>query len=219
MKLANCELRPAQIIQVLENGSVKVDAKGLFSPQDSGDLPVIQPFFMGGNSSSYSSPELYEWVWVLNNTENPQQLYWFKKFEFPEVNSAYSDDVDVEVICNKEVGDGNVSLAYSGNGGWNIKTPYSNIQISQEGHINLNSGSFNVNINDSGIQLGGNEHQAAYGDKVMEALSQIKCGLDAIKKAAMLNQYTLMISNAINDLPERLDKIIPEVMSDSVSLK
>lgn len=218
MNLASCKLRPGQILEVLENGRVRVEAAGLFSAEDGQKLPIIEPFVMGGNSNSFSSPKIYDWVWVLNNEDNPQQLYWLKKEDSAEANKSFADDTDVEIICNREVPGGNASLSYGGNGGWNISTPSGSINITPEGYINLTAGDFSVEVNENGVNLGGKDHPAVYGDKLIEVLSKINETLNMIKTAAATNQFTKIIELAIGSSPDDVREMIPNITSDNVNL-
>ena len=80
MRLSNAILRPGKVLEVVDaNGTIKVSAPGLFSDQDDPKLlPPVTPLLLL-HSNQYSTPIVGNEVWVLNFTDNTQQLYWFRK--------------------------------------------------------------------------------------------------------------------------------------------
>ena len=90
MKLANGELRPGVVLEVLSvDGIIKASVPGLFSSRDQELLPPIYPFGVGA-SNTFSTPNIGDEVWVLSFTDNLQQLYWFRKDNFSENNGKRS---------------------------------------------------------------------------------------------------------------------------------
>ena len=81
MKLVNGILRPGEVLEVLENGKIKASAPGLFSEEDKDLIPPVMPFWelIGSHANTFSTPTEGDEVWILNLTDNPLQLYWFRK--------------------------------------------------------------------------------------------------------------------------------------------
>ena len=109
MKLNKGTMRPGTVLEVLDNGIIKASAPGLFSfVEDPALLPPIMPWFIGSNSNSFSKVNKYDEVWILNFSDNPQQLYWFRKDPVtdnnelcvPGTENSIMQDENVEIICN-----------------------------------------------------------------------------------------------------------------------
>ena len=80
MKLFKGTIRPGLVLEILEDGLIKASAPGLFSIIDDPNmLPPIMPWFIGNNSNAFSKLKQYDDVWIMNFSDNPQQLYWFRK--------------------------------------------------------------------------------------------------------------------------------------------
>ena len=88
MKLSSGVLRPGIVIDVLEEGNITASAPGLFSKEDSDKLPPIYPF-TGLHANQFSSVNTGDEVWILNFSDNPMQLYWFRKDDYKENNKKY----------------------------------------------------------------------------------------------------------------------------------
>lgn len=222
MKLSNAILRPGTVIEVLENGAIKASAPGLFSSQDKEYLPPIYPFFIN-HSNSYSQPQEYDDVWILNMVDNPQQLYWFKRDNYTENNSDLLTEENVEILCNRESGLGWATLYFSDGSGWVIKNDDSKIQIRADGSIimGMNWPHRTIDINSKCISIGSeNEsaHPAAYGD-IVEILFEDILGLfKHISTVSMANPYTMAIGQAIISKLQGIQNNIPKLTSSHVKI-
>ena len=217
MKLVNGILRPGRILELGEAGEVKVDCPGLFTSDDKDNLPYVHPFFTG-NTGQYSQPEVYDEVWVLNFTDNPDDVFWFKKDDYREMDLSGEE---VEIICNREIAAGWATIKFTDGSGWVISRGHTALQLDASGGIVMDIGEpyRKVHVHSGGIDLGGNSHPAAYGDKVVDCLEMISTTLEAIRQAASANVYTTPIGTAIGTTPNQLKKKIRDVISPNVNLE
>lgn len=222
MKLSNGILRPGIVLEVLDDGKIKASAPGLFSEQDKKLLPPIYPFTTN-HANSFSSPVIGEEVWVLNLTDNPLQLYWFRKDNFAENDKKIIGETNVEVLCNRETSSSWATLYFSDGSGWIIKNDESVIQIDRNGDILLSKSEPHrtIHINDDGISIGSknsSSHPAAYGDVVVDALNEIKDVLGLIQKVSLSNAITAPIAKAIGTSPATLSYTISKIESKHVTI-
>ena len=220
MKLSSGVLRPGTVIDVLEEGNIIASAPGLFSKEDSDTLPPIYPF-TGVHANQFSSVNPGDEVWILNFSDNPMQLYWFRKDDYKENNKDLLGEENVEILCNRESGFGWATIYFSDGSGWIIKNGDSQIQIDSDGNIKLSKPESHrsIIIDEDGIKLGGSDnHPAVYGDKLMDVLEKIQITFDLIQKAAITNPFTMPIGTAIGAAPMELKLMIPKITSPHVIL-
>lgn len=215
-------MRPGRVIEVLGSGNVKVSAPGLFSEEDKEILPTVMPFF-GLHANSYSEPKIQDEVWVLNVTDNPLQLFWFRKDDRAGHNDDLEGEQNVEIVCNREAGTGYATIYFSDGSGWMFRNGDAFIQITSGEGILINPALDNriVHLCGHSISLGsenGSKHWAGFGDEIQTALNMIQSALAAIKMAAASNQYTMEISTALGSVPEELKTQIPKTVSTNISL-
>lgn len=203
MKLMNAILRPGKVIEVIDEfGTIKVSAPGLFNEQeDPTKLPPVTPLLLF-HSNQFSTPVVDDEVWVLNFTDNTQQLYWFRKDNFKENNSNIQKEQNVEVLCSRESGISWATIYFSDDSGWMIKNDQSFIQIDPDGNIKLKNPNSHrcIDINSNNISIGSegeSAHPAAYADKVGDLLWKIYMTFDSIKSNAEANPNTAPIAKAI----------------------
>lgn len=228
MKLINAILRPGEVIEAFENGTIKATAPGLFSSEDAEDLlPPIRPFneLIGCHANSFSKPEKYDEVWILNLTDNPMQLYWFRKDEH-EVNNSNIDTsgTQVEILCNREAGCSWASLYFTDGTGWTISYNDGRLWIDKDGHIELGmvgTPHRTITIQQDGIHLGdagGATHPVAYGDTTAELFRNVFGIFMKAMQAAMGNPYTASLAPvfgaAAQYIPNTSDMISPHVKID-----
>jgi hypothetical protein len=234
MKLINAILRPGEILEVLENGKIKASAPGLFSDSDNPVLlPPIMPFWelMGSHPNIYSTPIVGDEIWVLNLTDNPLQLYWFRKDPHIDNNKDIfleAGETPVEILCNIESGVGYASLFFSDGTGWVLKNDQSRLQIDANGDVIMTNGFPNRNmiINTNGVYLGVDldnlddtekTHPVTYADELMEVLNQL-CGvLELTAIAAGANPYTMALQMPLNKVAN-VKKLIPNIESPHVKI-
>jgi hypothetical protein len=232
MKLNKGTIRPGTVLQVLENGMIKASAPGLFSFTDDPEkMPPIMPWFIGSNSNSFSKLKQYDEVWILNFTDNPRQLYWFRKDNnidnnellIPETENRVVDEENVEIICNRDAKGEWATIYFSDGSGWVIGKGDSIIQIREDGTILLSTGLPNrcIDINGKNISIGSkdeSEHPAAYGDEVANVLFELCKLLQQVAIAAIPNPYTSAIgTKLLTGLPNVTGKI-PNVSSTHVTI-
>lgn len=223
MKLLNATLRPGTIIEVLENGCIKASVPGLFSSKDKELLPKIMPFF-GNHANTYSTPIELDEVWVINFTDNPQQLYWFRKDNYVENNKELLTEENVEILCNRESGVGWATIYFSDGSGWVIKKDDSKIQIRQDGSIvmQMNWPNRTIDINSECISLGSegsSTHKAAYGDQVELFCEELLGVLKKIAMSASMSPYTAKIGVDLNLGIPKLQNMIGQISSSHVTLE
>jgi hypothetical protein len=226
MKLINGTLRPGQVLEVLENGKIKASAPGLFSSQDQNNLPPIMPFFelSSSHANSFSTPQVGDEVWVLNMSDNPLQLYWFRKDDHITNNSKIFEEggsENVEIICNRESGMSWATLYFSDGSGWVLRNDDSKLQIYPDGHIELgmNWPNRTINIDSKAIHLGNSEkeHPACYGDETAEVLLKL-CGvLEAVGMMAKVNPYTMHLSQPLSSV-SKIKNDISGIISSHVKI-
>ena len=215
-------MRPGRVIEVLDSGNVKVSAPGLFSEEDKENLPTVMPFF-GLHANSYSEPKEHDEVWVLNVTDNPLQLFWFRKDDRTEHNADLEGEENVEILVNREAGTGYATIYFSDGTGWMFRNGESFINIMSDGSILIDPNMDNRVIHCCGNSIslgseGGSAHKAGYGDETRKALDMIQSCLAAIKMAAAGNPYTMPISTAIGSIPSNLKTQITKTVSPNVTL-
>lgn len=204
MKLDKGTIRPGTVIEVLENGNIKASAPGLFSFTDEADkLPPIMPWFIGSNCNSFSKLKKYDDIWIINFSDNPQQLYWFRKDNIGSNNENIPmSETDVEVVCNREVAGEWATIYFSNGSGWIIGKGDSIIQIRENGTIQLNIDMPNrcIDINGQNISIGSegtSAHPAACGDTVADVLSDLCILLNGVAVKALANPYTMAIGTEL----------------------
>lgn len=217
MKLSNATIRPGKILAVLPNGNIKATAPGLFSYVD--DLEKLPPIMPFNSSGVYSQPKKLDEVWIMNFSDNPQQLYWFKKGNVNSNTNINVSEENVEVLCNREAGGEWCTIYFSDGSGWVIGKGSSIININPEGDIVLTTGAPNrtIDINKDSISLGSrgeSAHPAAYGDCVEDTFDALSSLLSGVAIKAMANPYTAAIGlELMAKLPAFMDKI--ETISSS----
>lgn len=221
MKLSNATIRPGKILSVLPNGNIKATAPGLFSMTD--DLEKLPPIMPFNSSGVFSQPKKLDEVWIMNFTDNPQQLYWFKKGNVMNNKNIPNTEQNVEVLCNREVKGEWCTIYFSDGSGWVIGKGSSIINITSEGDIVLSTGAPNriIDINKNSISLGSyNEsaHPAAFGDCVEDVFEALCLLLSGVALKAMANPYTAAIGLEImSKLPAAMNKI-ETISSTNVTL-
>lgn len=226
MKLINAIMRPGTILEVLDNGKIKASAPGLFVSQDKDLIPPIMPFWelIGNHSNAFSSPTIGDEVWILNVSDNPLQLYWFRKDQHIDANKEIFEEggtENVEILCNRESGVGYATLYFSDGSGWILRNDDSKLQIFPDGHIDLGMDWPNrtIRIDTKAIHLGGGdkEHPACYADETADILLKI-CGLlRGLGAVARTNPYTAALA-PLFDKAESIQNDIPGIKSIHVKL-
>lgn len=214
MKLSNGTIRPGTVLEVLENGLIKASAPGLFSYIDDPKmLPPIMPWFIGNNSNAFSKLKQYDDVWIMNFSDNPQQLYWFRKDTIADNTNISLTETNVEILCNKEVNGDWCTIYFSDGSGWVIGKGESIIQIRPDGSIFLSNDMPNrcIDINGQNISIGSegkSAHPAACGDAVEETILNLCILLNKIALTAVGNPYTAAIGmTLLQELPNVTESI------------
>lgn len=204
MRLNNAILRPGKVLEVVDtNGTIKASAPGLFSEQEDPNLlPPVSPLLLS-HSNQFSTPIVDDEIWILNFTDNTQQLYWFRKDNYQENNKNILNEANVEVLCNRESGASWATIYFSDDSGWIVKNDRSFIQIDTNGDIKLKHPNAHrcIDINSNNISLGSeglSRHPAAYADEIEKILWKINTTLNSIKIASSVIPFTMPISNAID---------------------
>jgi hypothetical protein len=214
MKLSKGTIRPGTVLEVLDNGMIKASAPGLFSfVDDPNNMPPIMPWFIGHNSNAFSKLKQYDDVWIMNFSDNPRQLYWFRKDNVNENENIPLTEENVEIICNRNVGGEWCSIYFSDGSGWVIGKGDSIIKIRPDGSIMLSNDMPNrcIDINGKNISIGSegeSAHPAAYGDAVEDILTSLCVMLNGIGIKAMAVPHTAPIgTDLLAKLPGITSKI------------
>ena len=224
MQLSRGIIRPGTVVEVLENGAVKATAPGLFAYTDEPDkLPPIMPWMVGSNSNSFSQLKQYDDIWILNFSDNPRQLYWFRKDNVASNENVPIGETDVEILCNREVGGEWCTIHFSNGSGWVIGKGESIINITADGTICLDTSLPNrcIDINNDNISIGtrGNSaHPVAFGDETENVIMEICKLLNSVANTALGNPYTAAIgSTLMSSVPSIISKI-PNISSRHVTV-
>ena len=221
MVLAAAQIRPGRVLKVEdEKGTIKAMCCGLFSEEDDPEnLPPVYPFPLGC-ANTFSSPKEDDEIWVMFFSDNPMELFYIRKDNFPEnLQDTLSQDYeDCEVLASRELASGMVQIYFTNGDGWIIRNVDSVIQMRKDGSILLDTGSDNrkIDICNNSISLGsegGSEHTAGYGDEITTQFRNIGIILKGIADAAKATPFTAGIKMAIDSLmqstnyDEQCDKI------------
>lgn len=224
MKLTNAIIRPGVIIQVLEDGKIKAKVPGLFMEEDKESNPPILPFceLYGFHANNFSTPVVNEPVWVINVTDNPRELYWFRKDNHIENNKAIFEEggkENVEIICNRQGANGWATMYFSDGSGWIIRNNESVVHILDNGDIDINTNKDHrkITIDSEAIKLGNGEHPGALADFVQTRLEEICDLLLTAAKAANSYPETMTLSPIFNRA-QLIKEKIPEILSQHIKL-
>jgi hypothetical protein len=226
MILSKGHIRPGRVLEVVdEKGVVKATVCGLFSDQDEPEnLPPIYQFPLGG-ANNFSSPKKDDEIWVMFFDDNPLELFYVRKDNFPENLQEIlgSDYKECEVLASRELPSGFVQIYFTDGEGWIIRNVDSVINMRKDGSILLDTGSAHrkIDICDNSISLGsegGSAHPAAYGDKVVKSLKMLNVILNTVAMAGKLTPFTIGMSTAIDALRPMFEQSIEEIESQHVTL-
>lgn len=224
MKLENGTMRPGTIVKVIDNqGTIKVEAPGLFSIADDPDLlPNVYPLFLFG-TNSYSTPLKGDEVWVLNFSDNEQQLYWFRKDNLDDDKSLLTDqEGKIDILLHRDSYKGWGTLYFSDGSGWVISRDSSKINIDKDGNIHLSHPNPNrtISIGTSGISLGKkdkSDHTACFADQLIPILNSMTLQWSLLKEALKSSPYTIAAAECID--VERWKNDINNIESTNVTLQ
>ena len=224
MELEQATIRPGMVLEVLDDGLIKASAPGLFSfIDDPKMLPPIMPWQIGSNCNSFSQVKQYDEVWIMNFSDNPRQLYWFRKDRVENSDNIPMGEENVEVVCNRKVGGDWATIYFSDGSGWVIGKGESVMQIRPNGSIVLDANRPHrcIDINGKNISIGStgkSAHPAAYGDNTEEALAEILGLLSSVAFAGLKSPHTFAISKAIFSKLGTVSKKISSIASSHVTI-
>jgi len=232
MKLIHATIRPGKVLEIVEDGAgaIKVSAPGLFTDADGTEvLPPVYPWPFGHHANAYSCPKVEDEVWVISFTDNPLQLHWVRKDDFPEnlKDLPLTDESqNLEVVVNREFEDSKWAILYfSNDDGWMMRKGEDGlINIRQDGSILLKT-NFDkriIDICEDSIALGTEgkaEDNAMLYSKwkewADELLNQFKTTL---MNAASANPYTANLAPAFQAVAATLQPKIDPIKSDHVTI-
>jgi hypothetical protein len=221
------------VLEILDNGCIKASAPGLFSSADDPKLlPPIMPWFIGSNSNSFSKLNQYDEVWILNFSDNPLQLYWFRKdniadnneLTIPGTDTSISSEENVEIVCNRDVDGEWCTIYFSDGSGWVIGKGESIIQIRPDGTIFLSIDQPNrcIDINSQNISIGKpgkSTHPAAFGDATEDTFIALCDLLNKVAMTALTNPYTMAIGTQILSKLPAITTKIADISSPNVTIE
>ena len=199
-------MRPATVLKVVDTkGTIKVEAPGLFAITDDPDkLPPVYPLFLQ-HKNEFSSPVESEEVWVINFTDNDQQLYWLRKDNLDDNKKLLTDEEGViDILLNRDANGVWGTLYFSDGSGWVISRDKSKICINADGDIIIQhpNPSRTLTINSDGISLGNengkSSHSATFADELIPILNDITRQFDQLKMGLKSCPYTIPASETIN---------------------
>lgn len=232
MKLIHATIRPGKVLEIVEDGAgaIKVSAPGLFTDADGTEvLPPVYPWPFGHHANAYSCPKVEDEVWVISFTDNPLQLHWVRKDDFPEnlKDLPLADETqNLEVVVNREFEDSKWAILYfSNDDGWMMRKGEDGlINIRQDGSILLKT-NFDkriIDICEDSIALGTEgkaEDNAMLYSKwkewADELLNQFKTTL---MNAASANPYTANLAPAFQAVAAALQPKIDPIKSEHVTI-
>jgi len=231
VKLIHATIRPGKVLEIVEDGAgqIKASAPGLFTDADGTEvLPPIYPWPFGHHANSYSCPKVDEEVWIISFTDNPLQLHWVRKDDFPENLKDFplTDEAqNLEVVVNREFEDSKWAVLYFDNDdGWMMKKDEDGwINIRQDGSILLKTKHDKriIDICEDSIALGTEgkaEDSAMLFSKWKEFADELCGDLDKLAKALNNNPYTAAAGAVLTPLIEPLKQKIAPVESKHVSI-
>ena len=223
MELSKCIIRPATVVKVMGNNTLKVIAPGLFSKTDDPDLlPPVYPF-IEISKNSFSEIQEGNEVWLLNVEGNKTELFWLRK---PDYEFGMEDRVaggNLEIIARRESGSSWAEIYFSDGTGWIIKNDMSYISINKDGNITLSAlgNHKTIEINDEGISLGTpgqSAEPAVLGNKLTETLDYLSIILEMVKDASLANPHTYPIGSTLNATLPKLKSKVEKICSSYVAL-
>lgn len=216
MKLSQGTLRPARVVEVLENGKIKVDAPGLFAEEDAANCPPIYPFF-GGHENSYSSVKRNDEVWVMSFDDNPYQLHWIRKDNFSGVNDKFINDEEVEIFMNKDTSIGNAILMYSNSIGWLMSLNGSSISIDPNGGISIDPNGGKLELKNADISTG--DKSVAYGETMYKICCSLVNYLKLTADSLKTNMLTTIAAAPLESLSSEIEKELSNIESTAFKIR
>jgi len=233
MKFSDCEMRPGEILEVVDNyGTIKASCTGLFSDQDDVEKlpPIYQAPFIKSSRFYYAAPHEGDLIWVIFNWDNPQELFYCFRDDMND-NSSDLDlgPKDIEIYAKRtDPNDRNkvvFSNTYDSDNGYHIVNDGSEIFMdnSQNHDIGLkHSSGIGLFVEENKINLGtkgGATYKAVCGEPLINALKAIRNVFQQIANVST-NQYTAPIKGAITNCMSQLDDAITDsrILSNKVTL-
>lgn len=217
MKLAHGTLRPATVIEVLDDGQIKVDAPGLFDAQDKDGCPPVYPFY-GQHANSFSSVAVNDEVWVMSFADNPLQLHWIRKDDFGAVNGDLMEGETVDIFMNRKTGKGNAILMYSDEVGWVMRLNGATIGITQSGDIVLDPGELGGHLIMPNANISTGARPVALGDTMKDICMSISSYMKSTAKVLKANTMTMAASDPLEALASEIDKKLTEIESTTLKV-
>lgn len=224
MRLENCELRPGVVVDVCDSyGVIKASCAGYFSEEDDPDLlPPVYPFFQA-SASSFNQPQINDLIWVMTNSENPQELfYMFRSNLKSETDGALERaPKDSTILVCRDAGFSKAKMSYDTEDGWIIQNDSADITIDEDGDIILTGSSGNsVTIDSEGVHLAGiNGEAAVLGDTLQAALRKLSAALHDTALVMRNNPYTEAAGRELEGAIYGFDQEIEKILSDKVTLE
>jgi hypothetical protein len=231
MKLIHATIRPGKVLEVVEDGkgAIKASAPGLFTDADGTEvLPPIYPWPFGHHANAYSCPKVDEEVWIISFTDNPLQLHWSRKDDFPENLKDFplADEAqNLEVVVNREFEDSKWAILYFDNDdGWMMKKDEDGlINIRQDGSILLKTKHDKriIDICEDSIALGTEgkaQDSAMLWTKWKEWHDELCKQLETLANAAAAQPYTANLATPIKALKAAIESKTEPIESKHVSI-
>ena len=227
MKLADCELIPAEVCDVNDpdkEGKIKCIIPG-YIDKSFENKPWVRPFMTFGNQSFSQMVKGYK-VWVLVNIKNLNE-FWYLPFFQVSVTTAEALENNYEnnpdVLMARTGGCNNDSiLSFDDTNGYNMQSDTNSLKITPNGKLSLSSQNSQISISGEQVILGDknedtDQENAVLGNKLEYLLRRLLDNMNQLKIAAS-NGPCGTLKPGFEKTYEELDTDIQNILSDKVFL-
>ena len=226
MKLANGEIRPGVVLEVLdEYGTIKGSCLGVFSDDD--DPALLPPIYQWPTQSGtcFNQPTVNDPIWVLFFKDNPQELFYFFQADIHNSSNHIlgKKPKDAQILASRDAGIGKAQLYYTTDDGWKMSSNESRIQIDKDNNIELAKDDLEertIKVDDEGVFLGDKDKSqpAVLGNELQDCLTKIYNALQALETGLLGNPYTSPAAAQFSPKLAPIYNSINKILSKTVSL-
>ena len=226
MNLSECEILPGIVIDVEDPehiGRVKAMVPTWFDTRsmEQDALPWIYPFSMKGYQT-FSKLENGSKIWVLHNSSNDLEYWYWPMFEHNEQTKSIVEGYDSsEVLISRSCGeDVSVYIYYNDTDGIVLKVGETKINITTNNEIHITDGTASGDIAGSKISIGKSDNleKAVMGEKVQKLLNDLGGDLKSLGQTAMPKPYVNAIAGDLIKIGTNVQTACKEILSDTVSI-
>lgn len=224
MLLSECEVLPGIVIDVEDPkhiGRVKAMVPTWFdtNTMEKDALPWVYPFGMKGYQT-FSKLENGSKIWVLHNTTNDLEYWYWPMFEHTEQTKSIVEGYDSpEVLISRACGDSvSVFVYYNDTDGIVLTIGDTKINITTNNEIHITDGTASVDIVGSKINIGKSDNleKTLMGEKVQKLLNDLGGNLKSLGQTAMAKPYVNAIAGDLINIGTQVQTACSEILSDTV---